>query len=193
MKVKDRTNQIFGKLTAVRFIGEVKPNGGAVWECLCACGNTITASAFSLVVGHKKSCGCLIKDIGLNKRKEKSIAGFNRLYTSLKRRAYIKKLNFDITKDQLLLLSNQQCYYCNCPPRQSSKHSKSIGVSQNLIDHSEFIYNGLDRIDNSKGYCIDNVIACCGECNKLRSDRLSVKETEEVVKLLKQLRNTDNL
>lgn len=36
---------------------------------------------------------------------------------------------------------------------------------------------GLDRIDNSKGYTIDNVIRCCRTCNCIRMQTLTVAET----------------
>jgi hypothetical protein len=34
-----------------------------------------------------------------------------------------------------------------------------------------FCYNGLDRVDNGKGYEIDNVVPCCKECNYAKCDR----------------------
>lgn len=32
------------------------------------------------------------------------------------------------------------------------------------------MYNGIDRIDNQKGYSLDNVVACCRICNNAKSD-----------------------
>ena len=37
---------------------------------------------------------------------------------------------------------------------------------------------GLDRIDNSKGYTLDNVLPCCGECNSIRGNKLTVDEMQ---------------
>jgi hypothetical protein len=28
-----------------------------------------------------------------------------------------------------------------------------------------YIYNGIDRVDNTRGYSIDNCVACCKQCN----------------------------
>lgn len=46
----------------------------------------------------------------------------------------------------------------------------------------------LDRIDPNKGYSIKNVLPCCSLCNNLRGNYLTVEETKELVKVLKQLR-----
>lgn len=47
---------------------------------------------------------------------------------------------------------------------------------------------GLDRIDNSKGYSIDNVLPCCTDCNRIRGDRLTVQETEIAIKAVENHR-----
>lgn len=92
-----------------------------------------------------------------------------------KTRAKYKKLEFSLTLDEYkLIIKNNQCYY-NC----------GNGLSETGTD--------LDRIDNDKGYTLENVLPCCGECNKLRADRLSVEETLQVIKLLKQLRNKEDI
>lgn len=57
-RIKNITNQRFGKLIAIECIGG---NGNsALWKCQCDCGNKnfITTSAH-LISGNTKSCGCL--------------------------------------------------------------------------------------------------------------------------------------
>lgn len=58
--------QRFGRLTTVRFVGEVdKYSTGrkaVMWECKCDCGNHTLVSQYSLAAGNTKSCGCLKKD-----------------------------------------------------------------------------------------------------------------------------------
>lgn len=51
---------------------------------------------------------------------------------------------------------------------------------------------GCDRIDNSKGHTMDNVVPCCVECNNVRNDFFSYRETlrlGETIKEIKQKRN----
>ena len=38
------------------------------------------------------------------------------------------------------------------------------------IKFNENHTNGIDRFDNNKGYFIDNVNSCCGECNFIKKD-----------------------
>jgi hypothetical protein len=37
--------------------------------------------------------------------------------------------------------------------------------SQKAKDEGNFRYNGLDRIDSSRGHYKDNVVVCCQYCN----------------------------
>ena len=53
-------------------------------------------------------------------------------------------------------ISKAPCHYCNEPPSRTLK-DKVTGITLNI--------NGLDRVDNEKGYTPDNVVACCPICN----------------------------
>lgn len=48
----DLTGKPFGRLTAIRYIGN------SFWECLCNCGSTHKANAYHLRIGAIVSCGC---------------------------------------------------------------------------------------------------------------------------------------
>lgn len=72
-------------------------------------------------------------------------------------------------KEYARLISNP-CYYC--------------GMS--LKDHYG---SGLDRINNNKGYYKNNVLPCCGNCNKTRSDIYTVKEMKIMINALLKYRN----
>lgn len=37
-------------------------------------------------------------------------------------------------------------------------------------DLTEYLYNGLDRVDSNKGYLKENVVPCCEICNKAKRD-----------------------
>lgn len=50
---------------------------------------------------------------------------------------------FSITKEQFMELWQKPCYYCN-------GSIKTIGI---------------DRVNNEKGYTVDNIVPCCKLCN----------------------------
>lgn len=61
LRYKDISGKKFNQLIAVKPTFEKDSNGSMIWECLCDCGNLITATYSNLKRGHKKSCGCAIQ------------------------------------------------------------------------------------------------------------------------------------
>lgn len=57
-KIKDLTNQRFGRLVAKRPTKK-RRSGSVVWECECDCGNSKKVSTCHLSSGSTRSCGCL--------------------------------------------------------------------------------------------------------------------------------------
>lgn len=55
-RIKMLTGRVFGRLTVFHYVGTEKK--GAIWLCLCECGNVYRARARNLIVGNLKSCGC---------------------------------------------------------------------------------------------------------------------------------------
>lgn len=77
----------------------------------------------------------------------------------------------DITKTDYALLLALGCFYCGRNLYESTGHS-------------------LDKIDSDGGYVLSNVLPCCGDCNSVRMNILTVEETLKVIQLIKQMRNT---
>src|SRR5690349_18632499 len=79
-------NQRYSRLVVLKRLTNNK-RGNTVWECLCDCGNTVSALGTSLVSGNTKSCGCYKTEIairnGHNKQKNPGFAMMNKLYHSL--------------------------------------------------------------------------------------------------------------
>ena len=57
-RVKDLTNQKFGKLTALYSIGS-NNNKNIIWHCKCECGEECDVASHDLLTGNTKSCGCM--------------------------------------------------------------------------------------------------------------------------------------
>ena len=72
------TGERYGRLTV---IGGVKDSPG-LWECVCDCGNKVVAETCYLRSGHKRSCGCLLKETRIKNGEKRRIHGMfgSRLY-----------------------------------------------------------------------------------------------------------------
>lgn len=51
----------FNRLTVESF-SHISKNNGAMWNCICDCGNTTTVSTSFIAKGYTKSCGCLQRE-----------------------------------------------------------------------------------------------------------------------------------
>lgn len=151
----------FNKLLVIKRI----PNSGrCLYLCLCDCGNEKITTARRLQT-NKIDCGCGIKNriivAGINRRKPNAEALKNGLIHAYKGNAKRRGINFTLTKKDCIILFESNCYYCGVEPTSVYKRKKAYGC---------YKYNGIDRIDNSKGYEIKNVVSCCSTCNYAKSD-----------------------
>ena len=160
----DLSGKRFGRMTALKRA----PNRGndTMWQCRCDCGSIRIVGAPSLVSGSTKSCGCLRSDMArAKKQKAKGENGFNFLYHVYKANAAKKSLDFTLTKEKFHCLTKLDCSYCGRPPQQLSLSIYNNSLTPKGLDHAQYLYNGLDRIDPQKGYSEQNVVPCCKTCN----------------------------
>ena len=148
-KYKNIMGKKFGRLIAIKREGTNWHQRTSIWLCRCECGKEIKTTTKLLTSGSKKSCGCLHK-------LPWGEGSFNQLYITKKSEAKKRKYEWQINKDQFRQLVQQSCYYCGNSPSQYFNRRGSNG---------KFAYNGLDRIDNNKGYTLNNIVPCCGKCN----------------------------
>lgn len=80
------------------------------------------------------------------------------LYRKYRSNAASRGVPFKLTKEWFLTLVEQECIYCGRKPRQLYHHDKR---SKNR----PFKYNGIDRLDNRRGYTKKNSVPCCKFCN----------------------------
>lgn len=88
-------------------------------------------------------------------------ASFNSLYATYRNNAKLRKNEFTISKENAKLLFQGNCFYCNSAPLKIYKSKKCNG---------EFLYNGIDRKDNTKGYTTENCVSCCSFCNYTKNN-----------------------
>jgi hypothetical protein len=53
--------------------------------------------------------------------------------------------------------------------------------------------SGLDRDDNSKGYTASNILPCCGDCNRFKSNKLTSTEAAFLIDCLQKIRQKENV
>jgi len=146
----------WGKLTVTGF--SKNRFGQTTALCQCDCGRTQATSLGNLARSIAKSCGCL----RFNKTGTRSVIAA--VLTTYKSCAKQKGLRFelDIVAVENLILS--PCFYCGAPPYRVWTISRVSGR------HSSPACNGIDRVDNGKGYLKSNSVPCCPKCNYAKRD-----------------------
>lgn len=143
-RIKDLTNQKFGRLTVLKFAG-FGSSHKTQWKCLCECGNEIIVKSNSLITGHTQSCGCLESETKKNNNKSHG-------------------LRYDPLYKTWLNIKNR----CNNPNNSHYIYYGKKGIKLcSEWNNFESFYNwaytngyssglSIERIDNSKNYCPEN-------------------------------------
>ena len=180
-KIKDLTGQKFNRWTVIEFAERKYKE--TWWNCKCECGTIKKVRGNSLKNNTSKSCGCLrIEMATQTHRLEKGQTGLNFLIQSYKQNA--KKFNREIklSREQFKEITSSNCYYCGIKPKQIIKLSSKTR-SDECVEWSKYVYNGIDRIDNDKDYTVENCVSCCKICN-VSKNNMTLKEFDEWIKRL---------
>lgn len=102
--------------------------------------------------------------------KQKTMTNPDNRYTRLKSIGKFYSIEVSLTFEEYAELISKPCFYCN-----DEMKTPSFG-------------RGLDRIDNERGYSIDNVLPCCTTCNQTRSDKFTVEETKALIEAVLNVR-----
>lgn len=153
------------------------------WKCICDCGNIAHVVTQSLRDKTSTSCGC-------NKRYEdKTEPAIISLLREYKNSAKSRNLEFKLSRKEFENITQGACIYCGCAPSQSTK---LYGRGKNKW-RIEYIYNGIDRIDNLKGYVSGNVASCCKFCNYSKRNRTKEQFLSWVDKIYEYQHNKKGL
>lgn len=137
------------------------------WHCICDCGRECVRVQRALLGKHLSSCGCAIRDTQRS-RPGYGNGSFNALLAAYKRAARDRGYSFELTTEEFRLLTSSQCHYCNAAPSQRLQNGKC----------AVYIYNGIDRADNTVGYTSTNSRPCCGTCNSAKRTMSDVEFKE---------------
>ena len=165
-KRKPRRKLVGNKFNMLTIISKTKirvRNGNCYYEALCDCGNT--TRLLSCNIGKTKSCGCARIDnmrlVGKSNTLSIEDYGLNRVILSYTYHAVQRSLSYSLTRDEVRLILNSACRWCDSPPQNESRNGYTDEV---------FRYNGIDRVDNTQGYNTENCVPCCKVCNIMKSD-----------------------
>lgn len=161
MPAKPRLDLIGRRFNRFTVVGYVPYKG---WLCRCDCGNEKIHKAATLRRQNSKSCGCLNKELARIHCAEIAIArrtyvnsNQRGIYLRYKANARNRNIHFDISDVDFYILCAKGCYYCGILNGNRSFCSR--------YSSAQYTYNGLDRVDSSRGYMLDNVVPCCSVCN----------------------------
>lgn len=138
-----------GRLTVIgRASNVVLPSGvvKTMWHCKCDCGNEKDVWSHSLLYGLTKSCGCLQKEVVVNRNTTHGMAGtrLNRIFSAMKTRCYNESF-----------------------PEYQNYGGRGIKICDEWLDDPSSFYNwanmsgymddlSIDRIDVNGNYCPEN-------------------------------------
>lgn len=170
IRITDLTGKKFGRWTVIKRVNPFSRVNGYKWLCKCDCGTIRKVRGLGLRNGTSTSCGCYHKEIaGLSNKLDSGIASFRRKYHHYKSRSREIGRKWELTEEQFKKITQKDCYYCGAKPNNRCGNKSGNG---------DYIYNGIDRVNNEKGYTIDNIVPCCKICNLGKRD-LTVSEFKD--------------
>jgi len=144
--IEDLMGQKFGKWEVLEYLG------ASTWRCRCECGTEKPITGWRLQ--HTSMCSRCSKAL------PDFEAAFRGVFDTYRGNAQRANREFTLTADDAKALFGQNCHYCGRSP-QTTRKAKRYHLSG-------FTYNGIDRVDNSKGYIVSNCVSCCSICNRMK-------------------------
>lgn len=154
----DISGKTIGPLYVIKRVFNKENKRATVWLCRCIhCGYEHDVQANRILKTRK---GC----VNCHKRKKRPYgeASAYLVFRTYRAHAQKKGREFSLTESQALALFGGNCHYCGATPSQRYSRGRTNGV---------FVYNGIDRVDNSEGYVLSNCVSCCKNCNRAKLDR----------------------
>lgn len=167
----------FGRLLVINLSPKRDKRETSYWFCKCDCGNLKEICRSDFLNKNTQSCGCIRTEY-LQSKKNIDCA-FQKLLYTYKKNAKARGLEFNLSESEFRTLTKQNCFYCNSFP--SSKLQRGNKNEYN------YIYNGIDRVDNTKGYSICNCVPCCKKCNRMKMDFSKKDFLEQIAKISQYL------
>jgi hypothetical protein len=122
----------------------------------CDCGTQTNVRRDHLRRGTSNQCiNC--RRISQAKSLKREGSAWNTFYYRYQTNAKNRFLDFALSKEEFKNICQKPCWYCG------------IESEIRVFSNSQILFaNGVDRIDSSMSYKIDNCVPCCSICNKMK-------------------------
>lgn len=122
------------------------------------------------------------KQTGVEKSKKtpKQIAEYY-LKNGMKKGALKRNKKWELSDSQFVELIYKNCSYCGVLPSTTVNPTNGHSLAFSRATECFVTYNGIDRVDSSKGYTSENTVTCCQQCNSGKLD-YSVDEFKNWIK-----------
>jgi len=157
MKRIDLSGQKFNSWEVLEYIGKKG------YKCRCKCGAVKIVQAGNLTAGMSRSCRqCSANAVETKNKLPYGEAACNAVISHYKQAAKVRGLPWDLSREEAKELFLGNCAYCGKEPSQVLRANR-----QNELN-GDFIYNGLDRVNNELGYSLNNCVPACKDCNYMK-------------------------
>lgn len=163
----DHAGKKYGCLTVTsKAASVVSPSGGIVakWNVVCECGKTTASNVCKSCLASEASKK--VAGVPAHNRLPDGEAAFNQLFGAYRLSAKDRQLNFDLDKQQFRSLTKKDCFYCGASP--TAERAPSSAKKGKCVSGGAYVYNGVDRVDSSVGYTVENAVSCCATCNRMK-------------------------
>lgn len=154
---------IFGKWKTISF-HSMKEIGGKIgkWKCEClGCNTEHLVRTTDLTGGTSKQCKKCAQFENTRKRVlPLKGACKTKILLQIRRQASSRNLEMLLTDSEILEITSKNCFYCKKEPFNKAKSSNGDFI----------LFNGIDRVNNLKGYTNENTVPCCKYCNISKLD-----------------------
>lgn len=147
---------VFGRLT-VTGVHRRDRLGHYHYHCKCECGKPKTVREDNLRTGNTSSCGCGRGQLPTNPRGS-AYSATSYIIIAYRRSALQRGHEWALTREQVSALIAANCRYCGTPPATVKPTRKG-----------PFLWNGIDRLRNDRGYTPENSVTSCRTCNVAKS------------------------
>jgi 5-methylcytosine-specific restriction endonuclease McrA len=154
----------FGNLVILNPKEKLSNAGKWYAKVRCDCGAISSIQLGNIVNGNSARCSrlCPTRPPPYNLLPTGKAASNNR-YSNYRNSAKGRGLDFELTIEQFVEVSQNPCFYCGLPPSNSARVRRKSKTGT-------FVYSGMDRLDSHKGYTYDNVAPCCKRCNSMKGN-----------------------